>query len=57
MCKGLVIIYREGEGGGLVQIGGGSPLFIHGLKGGGGAQKNIQMYCQLLNCIAGKDYY
>ena len=43
MCKGLVIIYRGG--GGLVQIGGGSPLFIHGLKGGGEHRK-------IFKCIA-----
>ena len=26
-------------GGGLVQIGGGPPFFLHGLKGGGGIKK------------------
>ena len=39
--EGLVIIYREG---GLVQIGGGPPFFMHGLKGGG-ALKNMQTFC------------
>ena len=31
-------------GGGLVQIEGGPPLFIHGLKGG--PLKNMQTFCQ-----------
>ena len=35
-------------GGGLVQIGGGPPFFMHGLKGGG-ALKNMQTFCQQ-NC-------
>ena len=54
MCKGLVIIYR---GGGAGANRGWVTTFHSWVKGGGGAQKNIQMYCQLLNCIAGKDYY
>ena len=40
--KGLVIIYREG--GELVQIGGGPPFFMHGLKGR--PLKNMQTFCQ-----------
>lgn len=32
--KGLIIIHREGGGGGLVQILGQQPFFTHGLKEG-----------------------
>ena len=39
-----LFIGRGGEGGGLVQIGGGPPLFMHGLKGG--PLKNMQTFCQ-----------
>jgi len=35
--RGLVIIYQEG--GGLVQIGGGTPFFMQGLRGAGGIKK------------------
>ena len=35
--------YLSGGGGGLVQIGGGPPFFMHGLKGGG-----IKKYANVL---------